>query len=214
MKIGKEWAALVLVIVVAFVVAFWDGAKPANAQGQPETPKPASTEPTTAQAAKTPMSKHYDAPPAMAIAPQKSYKATLELTKGKVVLELFAKDAPVTVNNFVFLCREGFYDGLTFHRVIADFMIQGGDPTGTGRGGPGYQFEDEVGPDKPAFKTGTLAMANAGPATNGSQFFITHKPTPWLQGKHTVFGQVLEGQSVVDATEQGDRIISVTIEEK
>src|SRR5512141_2689992 len=116
------------------------------------------------------MTKQWSKPPAMQIDPKKKYKARMKTDKGTMVIELFADKAPKTVNNFVFLAREGFYNGLIFHRVIKDFMIQGGDPTGTGRGGPGYRFQDEVGPDKPEFKTGTLAMANAGPNTNGSQF--------------------------------------------
>jgi peptidyl-prolyl cis-trans isomerase B (cyclophilin B) len=140
----------------------------------------------------------YDAPPEMKIDPAKKYVATLDTSMGKIVIVLFAKDAPRTVNNFVFLAREGFYNQTIFHRVIPDFMVQGGDPEGTGRGGPGYRFEDEVGPDKPKHQRGSLSMANAGPNTNGSQFFITHKATPWLDGKHTVFGQVIEGQDVVD----------------
>jgi peptidyl-prolyl cis-trans isomerase B (cyclophilin B) len=161
--------------------------------------------------------KQYDAPPKMTIDPAKTYTAVMETSKGKIVLELFAKEAPITVNNFVFLSREGFYDGVTFHRVIKDFMIQGGDPTGTGRGGPGYRFEDEVDPAKNPRKhnkPGILSMANAGPGTNGSQFFITHVPTPHLDGKHTVFGQVTEGQNVVDSIERGDTIKTVTITEK
>src|SRR5438445_5012844 len=141
------------------------------------------------------MAKQYSSPPAMAIDPNKKYTATLETSKGPIVCDLFAKDAPKTVNNFVFLARDGFYDGTVFHRVIADFMIQGGDPTASGRGGPGYRFEDEVDADKNPhkFQAGTLAMANSGPNTNGSQFFITDKETPWLQGKHTVFGQGTQG---------------------
>jgi len=163
--------------------------------------------------------KQYDKPPEMKIDPaKKTYTATMDTSKGKIVIDLFAKDAPITVNNFVFLAREKFYDGLTFHRVIPDFMIQGGDPTGTGRGGPGYKFEDETNAAKNPNKhtPGTLSMANAGPNTNGSQFFITHKETPWLDGKHTVFGRVHDADSkkVVDAIEGGDTIKSVTIEEK
>ncbi|HYO09767.1 MAG TPA: peptidylprolyl isomerase [Tepidisphaeraceae bacterium] len=151
--------------------------------------------------------KRYDAPPEMKIDPNKKYSATIDTDKGKVVVELFAKEAPKTVNNFVFLAREGFYDGIIFHRVIPDFMVQTGDPTGTGRGGPGYRFEDEVDPEKNPrkFQPGTLAMANAGPNTNGSQFFINEKGTPWLQGRHTVFGQVTEGQDVVHAIASADR---------
>src|SRR5262245_35170954 len=157
--------------------------------------------------------KQYNAPPAMQIDPNKSYTATMETSKGTIVLDLFAKDAPMTVNNFVFLSKEGFYDGLKFHRVINDFMIQGGDPTGTGSGGPGYRFKDEVGAGKPKHQVGSLSMANAGPGTNGSQFFITHIVTDWLDGKHTVFGQVKSGQEVVDAIDQGDVLKSVTIAE-
>jgi peptidyl-prolyl cis-trans isomerase B (cyclophilin B) len=158
--------------------------------------------------------KQYDAPPPMTIDVSRKYTAIFDTAKGKIVCELFAKDVPVTVNNFVFLAREGFYNGTVFHRVIADFMIQGGDPTATGQGGPGYSFRDELGPDKPRHQRGSLSMANAGPNTNGSQFFITHKATSWLDGKHTVFGQVREGQSVVDAIQKDDELKSVTIEEK
>lgn len=150
----------------------------------------------------------------MAIDASKSYVATFDTSKGKIVCDLFAQDAPKTVNNFVFLAREKFYDGTTFHRVIADFMIQGGDPEGSGRGGPGYRFEDETKGSPHKHGVGALSMANAGPDTNGSQFFITHVETPWLNGKHTVFGQVREGQDVVNAVQQGDRLNSVTIEEK
>lgn len=159
------------------------------------------------------MSKQYPAPPQMTIDPNKKYTATFDTSKGKIVCELFAKDAPMTVNNFVFLAREGFYSGTKFHRVIEDFMIQGGDPTGTGRGGPGYRFPDEVKNNPHKHQRGSLSMANAGPNTNGSQFFITHVVTDWLDGKHTVFGQVLSGQEVVDKVQQGDTLTSVTIEE-
>jgi peptidyl-prolyl cis-trans isomerase B (cyclophilin B) len=147
------------------------------------------------------------------IDPNKKYTATFETSRGSIVCELFAKDAPKTVNNFVFLAREKFYDGTVFHRVIADFMIQGGDPTGTGRGGPGYKFEDELKDNPNRHQTGSLSMANAGPNSNGSQFFITHNATTWLDGKHTVFGRVLSGQEVVDAVAQGDQLKSVTITE-
>ncbi len=149
----------------------------------------------------------------MAIDAAKSYVATFDTSRGQIVCELFAKDAPITVNNFVFLAREGFYDGTVFHRVIADFMIQGGDPTGTGRGGPGYRFEDETRGNPNRHKVGSLSMANAGPNTNGSQFFITHIVTDWLDGKHTVFGQVTSGQDIVDSVKQGDTLNSVTIAE-
>jgi peptidyl-prolyl cis-trans isomerase B (cyclophilin B) len=159
------------------------------------------------------MPKSYNAAPAMAIDPKKKYSATLDTTKGQIVVDLFPGEAPVTVNNFVFLARDKFYDGTKFHRVIENFMIQGGDPEGTGRGGPGYRFKDEVGPGKPKHKVGSLSMANAGPGTNGSQFFITHVATDWLDGKHTVFGQVRSGQDVVNAVQQGDTLKSVTISE-
>ncbi|HWP39741.1 MAG TPA: peptidylprolyl isomerase [Tepidisphaeraceae bacterium] len=159
------------------------------------------------------MPAQYPAPPPMTIDPNRQYTAIIDTARGRIVCELFAQAAPKTVNNFVFLARQKFYDGTTFHRVIADFMIQGGDPTGTGRGGPGYRFEDEVGPDKPRHQRGSLSMANAGPNTNGSQFFITHVVTDWLDGKHTVFGQVRQGQEVVDSIRQGDVIRSITIQE-
>jgi peptidyl-prolyl cis-trans isomerase B (cyclophilin B) len=149
----------------------------------------------------------------MSIDAEKKYTATFTTNRGQIVCELFAKEAPRTVNNFVFLAREGFYDGTTFHRVIADFMVQGGDPTGTGRGGPGYRFEDEFDGNPHRHKVGSLSMANAGPNTNGSQFFITHISTDWLDGKHTVFGQVLSGQEIVNTTQQGDTLLSVTIAE-
>src|SRR5271165_2324313 len=148
------------------------------------------------------MSKQYSAPPAHGIDATKKYSATLETSRGNITVELFAKEAPKTVNNFVFLAREGFYDGTVFHRVIDNFMVQGGDPTGTGRGGPGYRFEDEFKGNPHKHKAGTLSMANAGPGTNGSQFFITHIKTDWLDGKHTVFGKVTKGQDVVDLTKQ------------
>ncbi len=149
----------------------------------------------------------------MSIDPAKTYSATLETPRGTIVVDLFAKEAPKTVNNFVFLAREGFYDGTVFHRVIPDFMIQGGDPTGTGTGGPGYRFEDETKGNPKKHQKGTLSMANSGPNTNGSQFFITHVATDWLNGKHTVFGQVRSGQAAVDAVKQGDKLTSVKIEE-
>src|ERR1700690_1251654 len=136
------------------------------------------------------MSKQYSNPPAMAIDPHKKYKATLTTSRGEIVCELFAKEAPKTVNNFVFLARDKFYDGTVFHRVIADFMVQGGDPTGSGRGGPGYRFEDEFKGNPLRHERGVISMANSGPGTNGSQVFITHGPQPHLDGKHTVFGKV------------------------
>ncbi|MFO0416682.1 MAG: peptidylprolyl isomerase [Pseudomonadota bacterium] len=137
--------------------------------------------------------------------------AVIQTTKGQIELELEAEKTPVTVANFVNLAQKGFYNGVTFHRVIPNFMIQGGDPTGTGAGGPGYRFEDEFDPSLRHTGPGILSMANAGPGTNGSQFFITHVATPWLDGKHSVFGHVVKGQNVVDAIAQGDKIEKVTI---
>ena len=159
------------------------------------------------------MPKQYGGPPPMTIDSTKSYSARLETSRGTIVCDLFAADAPMTVNNFVFLAREKFYDGTKFHRVIANFMIQGGDPTGTGRGGPGYRFPDETENNPHKHRAGSLSMANAGPNTNGSQFFVTHVATDWLDGKHTVFGQVRDGQDVLNAVQQGDTLKSVTIEE-
>ncbi len=140
--------------------------------------------------------------------------ATIETKKGTIRIELFADETPKTCANFEKLAKDGFYDGLTFHRVIPDFMIQGGCPQGTGTGGPGYKFEDEFHPQLRHDGPGILSMANAGPNTNGSQFFITHVPCPHLDGKHSVFGKVLEGQDVVDAIRQGDKIEKVTITEE
>ena len=137
--------------------------------------------------------------------------ATFDTSRGPIKIELYPDKAPLTVANFVNLAKRGFYAGLKFHRVIADFMIQGGCPEGSGRGGPGYRFEDET-TNGVRHERGVLSMANAGPNTNGSQFFITHVPTPWLDGKHTVFGKVTEGLDVVDAVKQGDLITKVTIE--
>lgn len=165
----------------------------------------------------------YDSPPEMVIDPEKSYTATIETEKGDIVVTLFSEKAPKTVNNFVFLAREGFYDDTTFHRVIENFMAQAGDPTGTGRGGPGYRFEDEFDPSLKHDGPGVLSMANAGPNTNGSQFFITFKATPWLDGRHTVFGKVIEGLDVLEsisirdprtAREPGDRIKTIEITER
>ena len=160
------------------------------------------------------MAKQYSSPPQMGIDAGKTYSATFDTSKGKIVVDLFAREAPNTVNNFVFLARDGFYNGTKFHRVIPDFMVQGGDPEGTGRGGPGYKFADEFKGNPHKHQRGTLSMANAGPGTNGSQFFITHVKTDWLDGKHTVFGQVRSGQEVVDSVKQGDVLKSVTIEER
>ena len=168
------------------------------------------------------MANQWNTPPAMEVDPEKTYTARMETEKGEMLIELFAAQVPKTVNNFVYLARQGFYDGIIFHRVIADFMAQGGDPTGTGTGGPGYKFEDEFDLSLKHDKPGVLSMANAGPNTNGSQFFITHVPTPWLDGKHSVFGQVKEGMDVLmsipprdpmNPEHPGVKILRVAIEE-
>jgi len=168
------------------------------------------------------MAKKWNTPPAMEIDPEKNYTARMETDKGEMVIELFADKAPKTVNNFGFLARQGFYDDVIFHRVIDNFMAQGGDPTGTGTGGPGYKFEDEFDPSLKHDKPGMLSMANAGPNTNGSQFFITHVPTPWLDNKHSVFGQIKEGMDVLMSIPPRDpmhpeypgvKILKVSIEE-
>lgn len=159
------------------------------------------------------MPKQYDNAPEMTIDSSKSYTAHFKTNRGEFEIELFADKAPITVNNFVFLARDGFYDGLTFHRVIDNFMIQGGDPSGNGTGGPGYKWGDEKSAlSLPHSGPGVLSMANAGPNTNGSQFFITHVETSWLNGKHAVFGQVKgDGQKVVNAIRQNDVMEKVTI---
>lgn len=165
--------------------------------------------------------KTYSSPPSMTIDTGKQYTAIIETEKGNMVAELFAKDVPVTVNNFVFLAREGFYDGSTFHRVIPGFMAQGGDPTGTGMGGAGYKFDDEFTGHK--HDAGVLSMANSGPNTNSAQFFITFAPQHGLDGKHTVFGRLIEGMDVLEKLTprdpnqnpqfKGDTILRITIEE-
>jgi len=168
------------------------------------------------------MPKSYAKAPAMVIDSKKEYTATIQTSKGDLVIQLFAKDVPKTVNNFVFLARDGFYDGCTFHRVIPGFMAQGGDPTGTGAGGPGYNFADEFTAHK--HETGSLSMANAGPNTNGSQFFICYAPQPHLNGHHSVFGKLVQGMDVLQKLSArdpsrstnvpGEKMIKVTIEEK
>ncbi len=169
------------------------------------------------------MEKTYDAPPSTVIDPAKRYSATLKTEKGDIVVELHADKAPVTVNNFVFLARDGYYNGTTFHRVIPGFMAQGGDPTGTGRGGPGYRFADEFDRSLRHDGPGVLSMANAGPGTNGSQFFITHAPTPHLDDRHSVFGRVTGGMDVLLSIRErdpmadprpGDALLTVEISEE
>lgn len=157
--------------------------------------------------------KQWSSAPAMEIDPKKAYRILMETNRGTIDIELSPAFAPKTVNNFVFLSQQGFYDGIKFHRVIANFVIQGGDPTGTGAGGPGYKFEDEVKNNPLKHETGVLSMANAGPNTNGSQFFITHSPQPHLNGRHTVFGKVVNGMDVVNSIKQGDWMVKVSIVE-
>jgi cyclophilin family peptidyl-prolyl cis-trans isomerase len=149
-------------------------------------------------------SKQYASPPQMVIDPRKSYEATIKTDVGDIVIRLHADKAPKTVNNFVFLARDGFYDGVIFHRVLPNFMAQGGDPTGTGTGGPGYKFADEFHPDLRHDRPGVLSMANAGANTNGSQFFLTHVPTPWLDDRHSVFGEITQGLDVLMAIPERD----------
>lgn len=153
----------------------------------------------------------WDDPPAMQIDTTHTFHATIATAHGDMRLELFAADVPITVNNFVFLARQGFYDGVTFHRVLKDFMAQGGDPTGSGNGGPGYEFDDEITSHK--HHTHTLSMANSGPDSNGSQFFITYKAAPHLDGKHSVFGKLVQGEAALNALEVGTVMTGVTIEE-
>jgi len=196
MRAIKLMAGIILGMGALLSASCAGGAAPANPPTPPPTPKP----------------KTYSAPPPMVINTSKQYTATIETNKGTLVLELFAKDVPKTVNNFVFLAREGFYNGVTFHRVIAGFMAQGGDPTGTGSGGPGYRFADEFTTHK--HTTGALSMANYGADTNGSQFFITYTPQPGLDGKHTVFGQLIKGMDVLEKIRAGDTMTRVTITEK
>jgi peptidyl-prolyl cis-trans isomerase B (cyclophilin B) len=194
MKNLPKIASIVLISAVLPLAACPGGETPSETPGQPSGPK------------------QYSSPPEMQIDPNKNYTATIETEKGNLVLELFAADVPVTVNNFVFLAREGFYDNTTFHRVIEDFMAQGGDPTGTGSGGPGYKFDDEF--TSHSHVTGALSMANAGANTNGSQFFICYSPQHHLDGHHSVFGQLIEGMDVLLQIKNGDVIKRIVIEEK
>jgi cyclophilin family peptidyl-prolyl cis-trans isomerase len=167
--------------------------------------------------------KQWNKPPDLNLDLRKKYSAIINTEKGDIIIELFAAQVPLTVNNFVFLAREGFYNGTIFHRVISNFMAQGGDPTGTGTGGPGYRFADEFVPGLKHDKPGVLSMANAGPGTNGSQFFITHVPTPHLNNKHSIFGQVVSGMDVLLSIPDRDpakinspavKLNSVTIKEE
>ncbi len=192
-----------------------------------ETPAPSTGQPSagwvqlpTEVGEDRPM--QWDSPPKMMLDQDKEYRAIMETVHGKMVLELFSEDVPNTVNNFVFLATQGYYDGTTFHRVLPDFMVQGGDPTGTGGGGPGYRFADEF--TDHLHETGAISMANSGPNTNGSQFFICLKPQHHLDGRHSVFGQLVEGMDVLqkirlrdpaqNPSYAGDKLISVRIETK
>ncbi|MBN1886853.1 MAG: peptidylprolyl isomerase [Thermoflexales bacterium] len=236
--------AILLAIVVA-LIAFQPSTQPAptptplvlTLPAVSEQATPASEQPTpqavatTAEQAARPLANippaqrnnYYTAVPELSIDTGKQYRATLVTDKGDIVIELFADKAPNTVNSFVFLAREGFYDGTTFHRVIPDFMAQAGDPSGSGAGGPGYRFADEFHPDLKHDGPGVLSMANSGTNTNGSQFFITYEATPHLDGKHSVFGRVLEGMDVLTAitprdpstaTTPGDTIRRIDITEQ
>lgn len=239
----------VATVVIVAAVALWFTVGPGKPGSQTPTPTLASAPtprptptPMAASSYKPPVERDgmYSAPPEMQIDPEKKYYASISTAKGDIVLELFADKVPVTVNNFVFLAREGFYDNTTFHRVLAGFMAQAGDPTGTGSGGPGYRFADEFHPELKHDRPGILSMANSGPDTNGSQFFITYEPTPWLDGYdeagtlkdcadpqascHAVFGQVIEGMDVLESLTlrdpsqspsfYGDIIETITITEE
>ena len=222
-KVLSRTAGIILVLVTLLVVVSCGGTAPtpAPAPAPALTPTPAQPPETSPEPVVKPESKTYSEPPSMIIDTSKKYTAFIETEKGNLVLELFAKDVPVTVNNFVFLASEGFYDGTTFHRVIPGFMVQGGDPTGTGMGNAGYKFDDEF--TEHTHVAGALSMANSGPNTNGSQFFITYTPQHGLDGKHTVFGRLIEGMDVLEKLTprdpnqnpqfEGDKIIRITIEE-
>jgi peptidyl-prolyl cis-trans isomerase B (cyclophilin B) len=202
----RNKTALILVAVVALVVIVlalgWAHIIPIPFLNQ---------SPTGVSQMQSQAPKSYNSPVPMIIDVNKKYTATIKTAKGDLVLELYPKDAPVTVNSFVSLARKGFYNGVTFHRVIPGFMAQGGDPTGTGSGGPGYKFQDEFSSRKNI--TGALSMANSGPNTNGSQFFICYAPQPHLDGKHTVFGQLTSGMDVLTKLVNGDKMTEVTITE-
>lgn len=197
-----------------------EGAETPDAAGETPAGEEATGNPTNEEEN---VAKQWSQPPAMALEEGVDYRAIIKTEKGDITIDLFEEQAPVTVNNFVFLAREGYYDGVTFHRVMHNFMAQGGDPTGTGSGGPGYEFEDEFSPDLKHDSEGTVSMANAGPGTNGSQFFITYGPTPHLDGRHSVFGKVLEGMDVLrtlterdpqqSPTYLGDKIVTIEIVE-
>jgi cyclophilin family peptidyl-prolyl cis-trans isomerase len=216
----KAWISVVIVLVAAVGLAACGG----SGRDEAKSNNPEDGTPTALAQCQRTGEKNFAAPPPMIIDPQKTYTATIQTEKGDIVLELFAKDTPITTNNFVFLACHGFYDGLTFHRVIPGFVAQGGDPTGTGAGGPGYAIPDEQ--DVASFDApGMLSMAKAGPNTTGSQFFITYAPVPRLDPDFTVFGQVTSGMDVLESltprdpqttpdAPRGDKILRVDIEEK
>lgn len=191
-----QWKLKLVFVIFIGLVLSGCGLVPGNVTTPPVTE---AIEEPTEMIIGEPSTLQWDSPPEMAINPDLVYLATLRTAKGDIKIELFADRAPNTVNNFVFLAQEGFYDFSTFHRVISGFMAQGGDPTATGSGGPGYMFEDEIVHGLTFDQAGLLAMANSGPGTNGSQFFITYGPTPWLNGLHTIFGKVVEGMQVVES---------------
>lgn len=231
-RISPWWwvggGVLLVAVAVGLFLLLSNGAAPAPAPDQPDAAESPELSDQISGGTTMPVNPverndMYDAPPSMSIDVDKQYFATIETEKGPITVELFADKAPNTVNNFVFLAREGFYDNTMFHRVIPGFMAQAGDPTGTGRGGPGYRFADEFDPALRHDGPGILSMANAGPNTNGSQFFITFEATPWLDGAYTVFGRVIEGLDTLlsisprdpaTATQPGDLITTIRIEER
>lgn len=224
-SIAAGIAIIAAVVVVVYVISQVINQEPdtgdvaqGSSTGDQLQPLPASDRPL-ADVEPADRKNYYAAPPEMILDERKDYEAIIHTEKGPIKLRLFSEEAPITVNNFVFLAREGFYDGLRFHRVIEDFMAQGGDPSGQGGGGPGYTFEDETESGLTFDRPGLLAMANRGPATNGSQFFITYVPTPQLDGKHTIFGEVIDGEEVLNSLSKvqpgddqvGDEIIQIDI---
>lgn len=222
MKHRHFFVPALLLLAALLLIACGAPAAPTEATPAPPDSSETDATPEVVENIELPQQSWAEAPE-MTIDPSKVYIATFKTEKGDIVVELYADKAPATVNNLVFLANEGFYDNTTFHRVLEDFMAQGGDPTGTGSGGPGYQFEDEIDFELAFDRAGLLAMANSGPGTNGSQFFFTLAPTPWLDGRHTIFGEVIEGQEVVDQLTRrdpdqnpdtpGDTLLTVDISE-
>lgn len=223
MNRSRQLRVYSLALVMVFLLSACDQASATPTEGVGSEPSEPAGVSTLGESLDSIFAPTYDSPPEITIDPEAIYLATLKTDKGDIVIQLFADIAPVTVNNFVFLAEEGFYNGTTFHRVIEGFMAQGGDPTGTGTGGPGYVFEDEFAPGVAFNRAGLLAMANGGPGTNGSQFFITYGPAEHLNMRHTIFGQVVEGADVALALTprdpstnpdfDGDTLISVEIEQ-